>query len=79
MAKLELNPPAAPPDRGQLWYDDEIPNQFLKGLPGIKNPVGWVRRNFPKSKRIKIGQRSAWYESDIRAHLDSLRGKGVAA
>jgi hypothetical protein len=74
----ELNIPQAPPDRGQLWFDDEIPKQFLKDLPGIKHKPEWVRRNFPKDKRIKIGQRSAWYESDIRAHLDSLRGKVAA-
>ncbi len=67
--------PPAPPDRGRLWYDFEIPKQFLNDLPGIGNKAGWVRRNFPADTRIKIGKASAWYESDVVAAIAGRRGK----
>ena len=64
---------APPPDRGRLWYDFEIPDEFFRGLPGIEQKVRWVREHLPKDTRIRIGQKSAWYESDIRAFLESRR------
>lgn len=67
-------PPAPPPNRGRLWYDFEIPDQFLNGLPGIGQKVRWVRAHFPRDSRIKIGQASAWYEADILVHLERERG-----
>ena len=63
--------PAPPPDRGQLFYDDEIADAFFKGLPGIGDKAGWVRRHFPKSKAIKIGKRSAYWERDINQWIDA--------
>lgn len=62
-----------PPDRGRLWYDFEIPNAFLAGLPGIEQKVRWIREHLPRESRIRIGQKSAWYEADIRAFLESRR------
>lgn len=64
---------APPPDRGRLWYDFEIPDEFFRGLPGIEQKVRWVREHLPKDTRIRIGQKSAWYEADIRAFLESRR------
>ena len=64
---------ALPPDRGRLWYDFEIPDEFFRGLPGIEQKVRWVREHLPKDTRIRIGQKSAWYEADIRAFLESRR------
>lgn len=68
----------APQDRGRMWYDFEIPTEFYKGLPGIKNKVRWVREHLPRAKRIKIGQRSAWYERDILEHIESEREENRA-
>ena len=62
-----------PPDRGQLWYDDQIAAQFLGGLPGIGNKVRWIRQHLPKALGIKIGRHTAWYETDIRAWLEEQR------
>lgn len=76
--ELTMVPPA-PPDRGELVYDTEIPDRFFKGLPGIKHPVAWVRRNLPKETRIRIGQHSCWYVQDVEAYIRSLKGKGLAA
>ncbi len=67
-----------PPDRGRMWYDFEIPAEFYKGLPGIKNKVRWVREHLPRAKRIKIGQRSAWYEREILEHIESEREENRA-
>lgn len=67
--------PPAPPDRGKLWLDSEISDAFFKGLPGIKNKLNWVRRRFPRESRIQLGRHAAWYESDIRAFIESLRGR----
>ncbi len=64
---------APPPDRGRLWYDFEIPDEFFRGLPGIEQKVRWVREHLPKETRIRIGQKSAWYEADIRVFLESRR------
>lgn len=63
--------PAPPPDRGQLFYDNEIADAFFKGLPGIKDKTGWVRRHLPRSKRLKIGASSAWYEREINEWIES--------
>lgn len=68
----------APQNRGRMWYDFEIPTEFYKGLPGIKNKVRWVREHLPRAKRIKIGQRSAWYERDILEHIESEREENRA-
>jgi hypothetical protein len=68
----------APQDRSRMWYDFEIPAEFYKGLPGIKNKVRWVREHLPRAKRIKIGQRSAWYERDILEHIESEREENRA-
>jgi hypothetical protein len=62
-----------PPNRGRLWYDFEIPDQFFGGLPGIGRKVRWVRDHLPRAKRLKIGQASAWYETDIVAWLEARR------
>lgn len=73
-AKQEGGIPSPPPDRGRLWYDREIPAQFLGDLPGVKNKVRWVREHFPRASRVRIGQASAWYEKDIVAHMAAARG-----
>ena len=62
-----------PPDRGRLWYDDQIADQFLGGLPGIANKQRWVREHLPRAGRLRIGRHSAWYENDILAWLDGRR------
>ena len=62
-----------PPNRGRLRYDFEIPDAFFRGLPGIEQKVRWAREHLPREHRIKIGQKSAWYEADIRAFLESRR------
>lgn len=77
MGKPEMQIPAPPPDRGRLWYDHEIPGQFLHDLPGVKDKVRWVREHFPRATRVKIGRPSAWYEKDIVAHLANARGGSV--
>jgi hypothetical protein len=64
---------APAPDRGRLWYDFEIPDAFLAGLPGIEQKVRWIREHLPRESRIRIGQKSAWYEADIRAFLENRR------
>ena len=64
----------APIERGRLWYDFEIPDRFLAGLPRISDKVRWVRSHFPLSKRVKIGRDSAWYEADIHEHLAQQAG-----
>jgi hypothetical protein len=66
-------PPIPFPDRGRLWYDFEIAKEFFQDLPGIERKVRWVREHLPRETRIKIGQKSAWYETDIRAFLESQR------
>ncbi|HEU4628529.1 MAG TPA: hypothetical protein VFS08_02255 [Gemmatimonadaceae bacterium] len=69
-----------PPSKGRLYYDFEIPDAFLEGLPGIKNKVRWVREHLPRATCKKIGRQSAWYEADIRAFVDSLsRGDAAGA
>lgn len=60
-------------DRGRLWYDFEIPDRFFNGLPGIGQKVRWVREHLPRQTRIKIGQKSAWYEADVLAFMDRQR------
>ena len=57
--------PTPPPDRGQLFYDDEIPDAFFKGLPGIKEKTRWVRSHLPRSKALRIGAKSAWWQRDV--------------
>lgn len=64
----------APTERGRLWYDFEIPDRFLAGLPRITDKVRWVRAHFPRAKRVKIGRDSAWYEADIREHMARQAG-----
>lgn len=64
--------PLPPPNKGRLYYDFEIPKAFLGGLPKIKDKTRWVRENFPRDVRVKIGRDSAWWESDIRRHLATL-------
>ena len=70
--KLAATPVEAP-QKGKLVYDEQIPDAFLGGLPGIEDKVRWVRRHLPKEKRIKIGRASAWWESDIRAWLEGKK------
>ena len=59
-----------PPNRGRLWYDDEIPEQFFRGRVSVR----WVRAHFPRTKGIKIGRDWAWYEADIVAWFEAQRG-----
>lgn len=68
-----------PPDRGRLWYDIEIPDQFLGGLPGIVKKVRWVRQHLPRATGIRIGRQTAWYETDIRAWLEDRRTQRKSA
>lgn len=67
------DPLEAPPSRGRLWYDFQIPNEFFGGLPGIEQKVRWVREHLPREKRVKIGRYSCWYETDISAYIESQR------
>ena len=64
-----------PPNRGMLWYDHQIPDQFFGGLPGIGLKVRWVREHLPRATRIKVGQQSAWYELDILDFIEKERGR----
>jgi hypothetical protein len=73
-ANTKREPLVAPPDRGVLWYDFQIPDRFFAGLPSIGQKVRWVRTHLPRASRIKIGQMSAWYELDIMEYLESERG-----
>lgn len=74
------NTPVAPPaDKGRLYYDYEIPDAFFGGLPRIGNKVRWVREHLPRASRIKIGRDSAWYERDIREHLERQQAAAAAA
>lgn len=67
--------PAVPiPSRGRLYYDYEIADAFFNGLPKITEKVRWIRSHLPRSKRVKIGRDSAWYEADILAYRESLQG-----
>jgi hypothetical protein len=66
--------PPAPPDRGPLIYDKHIVDRYFLGLPNVKNKVRWVREHLPPSTRVTIGRYSAWYERDILAYIESLRG-----
>ena len=66
-----------PADRGRLYYDHEIPDAFLGGLPGIACKVRWIRAHLPRATRIKIGRASAWYEVDIRAYVASLQSRSA--
>ena len=72
--------PPAPPDRGQLYYDDEIAAAFFKDLPGIDDKTGWVRRHLPKSNRIRIGKKSAWWQRDIEQWIaDGMKKEAKVA
>lgn len=62
-----------PPDRGRLWYDHQIADEFLGGLPGIVNKLRWIRQHLPRGSRLKIGRQAAWYDADIRAWLEAQR------
>lgn len=66
--------PVAPPDRGELVPEIEIPARYFNDLPGIKNKIRWVRSHLPAGTRIVMGHSSSWYESDILAYRESLRG-----
>ena len=67
--------PVQPPDKGRLYYDFEIPDAFLNGLPNVQDKLRWVRANLPRETRIRIGRQSAWWEADVRAYLESLRNE----
>lgn len=66
-------PLTAPPSRGRLWYDFQIPDEFFGGLPNISDKVRWVRTHLPRASRVKIGQASCWYETDIQDFITSQR------
>jgi hypothetical protein len=68
-------PSAPPPNRGRLWYDFEIPDQFFNGLPSIGRKVRWVREHLPRETRVQVGRMSAWYEADVVAYLERERGR----
>ena len=59
-----------PPNRGCLWYHDEIPDHFFRGRVSVR----WIPAHLPRAKGIKIGQDWAWYEADIVAGFESQRG-----
>lgn len=65
--------PVAPPARGRLYYDYQIPDAFFGGLPKIGNKVRWVREHLPRATRIQIGRESAWYEADVLAYIATLQ------
>ncbi len=62
-------------ERGLLWYDDQIPDQFFRGRVTVR----WVRAHLPRNKGLKIGRGWAWYEADILAWLEAQRGAGRVA
>lgn len=59
-----------PPNRGRLWYDDEISGQFFQGRVTVR----WIREHLPRSKGLKIGREWAWYEVDIHEWIEAQRG-----
>lgn len=63
--------PVSPPTRGRLYYDYEIADAFLGGLPRVRDKVRWVRAHLPRETRMKIGRDSAWYELDVLAWLEA--------
>lgn len=65
----------APVERGRLWYDFQIPDEFLGGLPGIGNKVRWVREHLPRATRVKVGRASAWYARDVENYIESQTGR----
>jgi predicted DNA-binding transcriptional regulator AlpA len=60
----------SPPNRGRLWYDDEIPEQFFRGRVTVR----WVREHLPRRRGLKIGRDWAWYEADILEWMEAQRG-----
>lgn len=61
-----------PPNRGRLWYDDEISTQFFRDRVTVR----WIREHLPRGKGLKIGRDWAWYEADIVAWIEAQRGAG---
>jgi hypothetical protein len=61
-----------PPNRGHLWYDDEISERFFRGRVSTR----WVREHLPRGKGLKIGRDWAWYELDILEWMEAQRGAG---
>ena len=64
------HPSPPPPNRGRLWYDDEISERFFQGRVSVR----WTREHLPRSRGLKIGRQWAWYETDILEWIESQRG-----
>ena len=50
-----------------VLVDMEMPHR--NGLDTVR----WIREHLPQETRIRVGQKSAWYEADIRAFLEGRR------
>ena len=71
--RFDISGAAPSRDRGRLYYDFEIANEFFGGLPKITDKVRWVRSHLPRQSRVKIGHNSAWYRADIEEYVASLQ------
>jgi len=51
-----------PPNRGGVWYDGEIPEQFFRGRVSVRTPAA--------HQRHQDRSRLAWSESDSLAWFE---------
>ena len=64
--------PAPPPDRGRLLSAEEVAAELYHGKVTAK----WVRR-YLKVGKVKLSHtRRAWFERDVREHLEQSRIEG---
>jgi len=65
----ELRVPAS---GGRLLFTNDIRREFFHD----RKSLWWVRRNVAPAKKIRLGHSTcAWYEEDVRAWLEGLKGK----
>jgi hypothetical protein len=64
--------PVAPPrPRGRLLFTDDVRREFFHD----RKSAWWIRRTVAPNKKIRLGHSTvAWYEDDIVAWLDALKG-----
>lgn len=68
--------PVTPPDRGRLIQAGEIIRRYFADFDDVPDEE-WVRATVPH--KLKLSHRKvAWYERDVEAWLESLRGESAA-
>lgn len=69
-SKVEFTLPIPRP-RGRLLFTDEVRREFFHD----RKSAWWVRRNVAPNQKIRLGHSTvAWYEEDIVAWLNALKG-----